>query len=336
MSTNVVWQTKSPVVLESFKQKKITSIIKGGKVYSFQAAMALAMKYNVIIDENAIKHDNQTILKYFLKHRANTPKADVTVKEIYPVVVGAVNKKSKNVALIHHIDQVHGGQSFGHKVFFMELFRKLLKMDLVITVSEFWKDYLEKKGCKNVKVIYNSFIPEDYMIQKEAVAEFRKKYSIPDKPIVYIGNAHKQKGVYEAYHALKDLDVELIMTGAENNASDLSIRFLSLNREEYITLLHASAIIVLMSKLMEGWNRVAHEALLCNTPVVGSGMGGMGELLTKSKQVITTNDAIKENVVAVLKNRKKYSNAGYDFVKQFDMNYFNSAWQQTIENLIRR
>ena len=91
-----------------------------------------------------------------------------------------------------------------------------------------------------------------------------------------------------------------------------------------------------MSKLMEGWNRVAHEALLCNTPVVGSGMGGMGELLTKSKQIITTNDAIKENVVAVLKNRNKYSNVGYDFVKQFDMNYFNSAWQQTIENLIRR
>ena len=73
--------------------------------------------------------------------------------------------------------------------------------------------------------IYNSFIPEDYMIQKEAVAEFRKKYSIPDKPIVYIGNAHKQKGVYEAYHALKDLDVELIMTGAENNASDLPYVF---------------------------------------------------------------------------------------------------------------
>ncbi|HPA31783.1 MAG TPA: hypothetical protein PLV14_09315, partial [Bacteroidia bacterium] len=69
---------------------------------------------------------------------------------------------------------------------------------------------------------------------------------------------------------------------------------------------------------------------------VGSGTGGMGELLTKSKQIITTNEAIKENVETVLKNRSKYINVGYDFVKQFDMNYFNSTWQQTVASLIGR
>ena len=336
MSAKVVWQTKSPIVLESFKQKKITSIIKGGNVYNFQAAMALAQKYDVTIDESAIKQDHHNVLKYYLRHRLNTPQADVTVKENYPVVVGAINKNSKNVALIHHIDKINSGQSYGHKVFFVELFRKLRKMDLVITVSEYWKNFLEEHGCKNVKVIYNSFIPEDYQIEQNDIAEFRNKYSIPDKPIVYIGNAHKQKGVYEAYNALKDLDVELIMTDAQNLASDLPVRFLSLSRKEFVTLLHASEVVVLMSKLMEGWNRVAHEALLCNTPVVGSGTGGMGELLTKSKQIITTNEAIKENVETVLKNRSKYINVGYDFVKQFDMNYFNSTWQQTVASLIGR
>lgn len=148
MSAKVVWQTKSPIVLESFKQKKITSIIKGGNVYNFQAAIALAMKFDVTIDESAIKQDHHNVLKYYLRHRLNTPQADVTVKENYPVVVGAINKNSKNIALIHHIDKINSGQSYGHKVFFVELFRKLRKMDLVITVSEYWKIFLKNTDAR--------------------------------------------------------------------------------------------------------------------------------------------------------------------------------------------
>ena len=44
-------------------------------------------------------------------------------------------------------------------------------------------------------------------------------------------------------------------------------------------LLQAASVAVTMSKFNEGWCRTAHEAMLCKTPVVGSGMGGMGELL---------------------------------------------------------
>ena len=41
-----------------------------------------------------------------------------------------------------------------------------------------------------------------------------------------------------------------------------------------------------MSKFLEGWNRTAHEAMLCRTPVIGSGTGGMRELLLGGQQII--------------------------------------------------
>jgi glycosyltransferase involved in cell wall biosynthesis len=334
MLASVVWQSKSPVVLECFRQKKITSIIKGGNVYNFQAAMALTQQFDVSIDENAVKYDDQSMLKYLLRHHFNTPDADITVKENYPVVVGTINRKSKNAALIHHIDEVNTGQTWGHKIFFNRLFSNLRKMDLVITVSEYWKNYLLQMGCKQVEVIYNSFIPEDYIVSIDEVERFKKKYQFSGKPIVYIGNAHKQKGVYEAYQALKNMDVELVMTEAVNMAPDLPVKFLSLSHREFITLLHASEVVVLMSKLLEGWNRVAHEALLCKTPVIGSGSGGMSELLTKSNQIISTPETLKSDVINVLHNRNAYCQSGYDYVKQYNMEYFNSSWISTITKLL--
>lgn len=333
MSAKIVWQTKSPVVVESFLQKRISSITKGGNTYNFYALMALAQCYDVAIDKNPVKHKNQSFLNYLFKNQFGLTEADVIIKEIYPVAVSKINSKSKNVAVIHHIDENYSGQTFAHKLFFKMLQRKLPKMDLIIVVSEFWKRKLQAMGCDNIHIIYNSFDLNDYVVRESEVATFRKKYSLSEKPIVYIGNAHAQKGAYEAYNALKNLDVELIMTGNKNNAPDIPVRFLALEKKDYITLLHVSNAVVLMSKLCEGWNRVAHEALLCHTPVIGSGSGGMSELLTKANQVITTPENLEQHVIHILNNPHN-ADSGFEYVKQFDMNYFNNAWQTSIKNLL--
>ncbi|MBS1765449.1 MAG: glycosyltransferase [Bacteroidetes bacterium] len=334
MSAKIVWQTKAPVVIENFLQKRITSVTKGGNTYNHYALMALSQCYDVSFDKSTVKYKNQSFLNYFFKNQFNIAKADVTIKEIYPAAVAKLNQRSKNVALIHHIDENFSGQTFAHKMFFKLLSKKLPEMDLVIVVSEYWREQMQKLGCKNIQIIYNSFNPEDYEISETKISSFRQKFKLTEKPIIYIGNAHRQKGVYDTYEALKTLDVQLIMTGANNKAEDIPVRFLSLNKEDYVMLLHASSVVVLMSKLNEGWNRVAHEALLCKTPVIGSGIGGMHELLTKSGQIITTKDDLKDNVISTLQSGKIRSEKGYEFVKQFDMNYFNTSWQTTIKNLL--
>ena len=58
-------------------------------------------------------------------------------------------------------------------------------------------------------------------------------------------------------------------------------------------LLSCCDIVISFSEFPEGWNRVAHEALLTKTPVIGSGQGGMNELLNKSGQIICRDIAIR-------------------------------------------
>ena len=43
---------------------------------------------------------------------------------------------------------------------------------------------------------------------------------------------------------------------------------------------------------------------------------------------------LKENVIQVLKNRDRYIESGYKFAIQYDMNYFNTAWQTAVKNII--
>lgn len=334
MSAKIVWQTKAPIVAENFLQKRITSVTKGGNTYNHYALMALSEQFDVSIDKNTVKNSNQSFLNYFIRNQFAAPNADVTIKEIYPAAISKINKRSKNIAIIHHIDEQFSGQTFAHKMFFKMLAKKLPEMNLVVVVSEYWREQMQKMGCKNVQIIYNSFNLSEYNSTENEIALFRKKYGLSERPIVYIGNAHRQKGVFDVYNSLKDLNVELIMTGAKNKATELPVRFLSLEKKEFITLLHVSSVVVLMSKLCEGWNRVAHEALLCQTPVIGSGIGGMNELLTKSGQIISTNENLREHVSEIILTGKKNGQTGYAFVKQFDMNYFNNAWQTTIKNLL--
>ena len=56
---------------------------------------------------------------------------------------------------------------------------------------------------------------------------------------------------------------------------------MKLSFQEYLILLKASTVVLTMSLFKEGWCRVAHEALLLGTPVIGSGAGGMTEVLAQ-------------------------------------------------------
>ena len=92
-----------------------------------------------------------------------------------------------------------------------------------------------------------------------------------------------------------------------------------------------------MSQFEEGWCRVAHEAMLCKTPVIGSGKGGMGELLEGGEQIICPDFKSLRNEVEFLLNNQEKRNQqgeyGYDFVKQFTSERFKESWKNLINEL---
>ncbi|HRH65940.1 MAG TPA: glycosyltransferase [Bacteroidia bacterium] len=332
----IIWQTKTHLVSDSFRDQCLSPAANGGNAYDFYSALCLKEKYEVEMSAMALLQAGESTLSYWRRMRKDIPKADAVVCEPYPVVFGKRISGIKYAGMIHHIDDVLGKSSVKHAWYFGRLKRRLVKLDMVITVSAFWKSYLENLGCRNVRVIYNSFDSASCSVKPEAVESFKRTHDIPsDKPLVYIGNASRQKGVYEVYEALRNEPYYLVMSGPQNHAPDLPVKYVKVDHDEYLTMLTASAAVITFSKMIEGWNRIAHEALLCGTPVIGSGVGGMRELLEGAGQkIVTEAGGLSVALQDVIMNRTALAEKGRNFVSRYDMSYFRHAWLEAMAELL--
>ena len=232
---------------------------------------------------------------------------------------------SKSVVVIHHLDFTYDKYKKLYSTFNSLLYKNLKKSDVVVVVADYWQDFLIKKGFQNVRKIPNAFYHQEFVFTTKEIKAFQQRHELLGKEIVYLGNYGPGKGVEEAYQALKGLEVHFVTSG---NVQDcpLPIRKLSLNYRDYQRLLRASHLAVTMSQFEEGWCRVAHEAMLCRTPVLGSGRGGMAELLQGGKQIICRDFRDLRNRVEHLlvqsEERKKLGEDGYNFAKDFTFEGF--------------
>ena len=333
----IIWQTRSQLVADSIRSGKISPDANGGNAYDIHAAEVIAKDFHLEVSQEAILRKEDSILKYWQRMRAHSPKADLIIGEPYPIVFRSRSSDIPYVGMIHHIDDKLSRSSWKHRWYFNRLKRRLKGLDLIITVSGFWKEYLEDIGCKNVKVIYNAFDPQDYKVSEAEILKFRKENNLHSgKKLIYAGNATRQKGVYDVYEELKSKDFQLLMSGSHNQAQDLPVQYLHLGRRDYIIMLHACDLVITMSRMTEGWNRIAHEALLCGTPVIGSGVGGMKELLNGAgQQIVTEKSKLPEVVEEVLLRSTWYAENGMKFASQFDLNYFRKEWKTTLDELTK-
>ena len=329
----IAWQTRSQLLFDSLEKNELQSGVNGGNIYDFDAAQALMRKHSLRPYEKAVWLKDNPI-SYWLKLRSQA-NADISIIEPSPLVFGTLSKKKKYVAIVHHIDFERIEKSIKHRWFFHRLLKKLKKVDAVVTVSKYWKSYLEKNGCKNVHIIYNSFDVHNYKFNDEQLTSIRKKLGLDTfKPLIHIGNASAEKGVYEVYQALKSMNVQLVMTGGSNKAKDLPVPFFNLSPTDYRILLGSCDAVVAFSSMSEGWNRIAHEAMLCKVPVIGSGLGGMKELLEGGKQLVVRNELEIQDKIEIALNRKvELGGLGYSYASQFNLFYFDKAWNELVEQL---
>jgi glycosyltransferase involved in cell wall biosynthesis len=330
----ILWQSKTAVVAEAFSKGPDGVAMNGGNAYDVQAALALKRHFDVAVDPVAIRK-REHVLRYWWRMSRYRAEADLLIMEPFPIVYGRRSPRQRSIAMIHHIDPVIRSSSRYHRWYFDRLIRRTCACDLVVTVSGYWRDYFLAQGCKRVEVIYNAFDPALYRDPEFDALAFRNRFSIPeDRPLVYIGNAIREKGVYEVYDALKDQPYHLVMTGAVNRAPDLPVQYLKLDRADYRGLLRSSDVVIAYSRMIEGWNRIAHEALLSGTPVVGSGTGGMHELLTGAGQPEVSDAAgIRQAVERVLADRAEFAANGWEYVRRFDPDYFDRRWKEVVEQV---
>lgn len=321
---------------------KIVSRKYGGVIYGERVRKILAEEFDlesINIDSKYFKHGYLRapgIIFNLLKLKG---KKDLWIRDLYPLVVLGFDKtKGKNLAMVYHIDFSLSSPFLKPLYFLLEkiIRHNLRKIDTIVTISEYWKNCFLKRGYKNVYKIYPAFDLADFDISDKEVLDFKKEFNLGDKPIIYIGNCQKPKGVVESYQALKDLNVYLVTSGEP--MVEIPATNLNLDYKNYLKLVKASSIVITMSKFKEGWCMTAHEAMLLKTAVIGSGLGGMRELLEGGRQIICENPQnLREKVEYLLNHpeiRKKMGEDGYNFAKNFTLERFEKDWLKLIKRLI--
>jgi glycosyltransferase involved in cell wall biosynthesis len=318
-----------------------TQNLNGGNIYDSMASGILKKHYDFSgfhvkrpVEKNTFKNIFKT-LKFYKDVRKLHLTGDIIILDSVSLAfTGNTNENSK-VAVIHqiHYDLM---EKLKQKYFANKFYKRIKTIGTVVVVSEYWKEKISKLGAKNVKVIYNPFDINDFNFSSTELNEFRLKYSIPiDKRIIYIGNCRVEKGALDAFNALKDSGYYLFTSGFKT--ADIPVPNFNLSKREYLMLLKISDLVLTMSKTTEGWCRTAHEAMLCSTPVIGSGTGGMKELLHGGGQIIENNfDKLTSLINDLLNNRQgleEIGRKGNIFARKFDMGYFENSWLGLIQDI---
>lgn len=316
---------------------QISSNRTGGNTWVQEVLEVIALEKDFSVETINLesKHFKNTFLKaieVFFNLLTLKGQKDLWIRNLYSVVfLNKKRQKGKNLAFIFHIDFSGFPVLLQPFLIFLEKFvfyRQLKKADCIVVVSEYWRKYFADRGYKNVEKIYFCYDPEDFNITDQEVLDFKEKYQLKEKPIIYLGNCQKAKGALDSYHALKDLDAYLVTSGKKE--FEMPAPNLNLSSREYFTLLKASTIVLTMSKFKEGWCRTTYEAMLLKTPVIGSGSGGMKELLEGGSQIVCEDfKDLKGRVEYLLNNeelRVKMGQQGHDFTKTFTKEKFKKAW----------
>lgn len=315
----------------------------GGNIYGNIVKEILSKEFNV---------ENKIVKAKYFKWRYLKPfewvfnfirlrgQSDLWVRDSFISVAAfsLAKVQGKRLALIYHIDNSVFPLILRPFFFLIEkiFYYNLKKTDIIVIISEYWRKHFLERGYTNVYKICNGFNLSDFEISNEEVEEFKKQNELTSKPIIYIGNCQKAKGVAEIWRDLKDLDVFLVTSGEK--MVDIPVKNLDLKYKDYLRLIKASSLVIEMHKFKTGWSRIAHESMLLKKPVIGSGLGGTRELLEGGGQIICEDlKGLKEKVKSLLndpKKREEMGESGYNYAKDFTQERFKREWLELINKII--
>jgi glycosyltransferase involved in cell wall biosynthesis len=309
----------------------------GGSVYARMVASALATRHELTLCDVppprvACGVRPQALFSIYRQQRRCEP--DIWIREYLAVAAMQYYAgRSKHIALVYHIDHSECGKWLVSRMIYRRFLSRATNCEATVVIAPYWKTYLESIGVQRVVMIPNGFDLRRFDYSRTDVARFKARHALDDKPIIYLGNCQTRKGVRDAYECLKGLNVQLVTSGVSDTT--LPIRSFRLSYSDYILLLASSSVVLTMSRFLEGWNRTAHEAMLCKTPVVGSGTGGMGDLLRGGKQIVCESlRDLRTCVAHAMEHSVSIGECGYRYASQFSEEAFADAWRGLVERVV--
>lgn len=302
----------------------------GGDLYEEEMQQALASQHSVELF-NPVPTESTSRIQKLPAYIQNLH--HIGDKKNYDYVIRALNhvffmqQEPKQIVIAYHYDTAfcHPLVKMHHYLTLKSLLFAKDKTFRLVVIAQYWADFFQQLGFKNIENIYCGFKKEEFQVSDEEVQKFLQKHQLEGKKLLYIGNSQKKKGAPQVYEALKDSDYFMVTSG--NKDVELPLLNLSLNFKDYLCLLKASGAVVTFSQFKEGWNRVAHEAMMLGTPVIGSGLGGMGELLQGGGQIVCSDPRELKKQIDHIYANKDLGLQGKAFAETFTMERFNQSWR---------
>lgn len=184
------------------------------------------------------------------------------------------------------------------------------RSDIIITISENTKkEIIEEFGIseEKVKIVYPSF---DTIDSNQSFQMITKKFNIPTKYILYVGNLEPRKNIdvlIKAFAALKketDLDYHLVIAGQKGWLYESIFKTVeALGISRYITFtgyistedksaLYKNASLFLYPSLYEGFGIPILEAMSSGVPVICSNTSSMPEVVGDAALLIRPDEPV--------------------------------------------
>ena len=249
----------------------------------------------------------------------------------------------KNVSIIcisHHYDpSVFEGirriyVKLSHWLFILQSSR----IDVVVSCSKYWSQYYKEKGFKKTITIFNGFDIEtmDSSLATPDSNLVLKRLNLISKKYLHLGSYGPAKGQKIAIKGLKNIGLPMIATSPSKKilTNDLKdIQLINASFNEYNVLLKNAKAIICMSEFNEGWCRVLHEGAIHGTPILGSGLGGMKELLEIGGFTVSTADKLSRDLD--IRTKDEYiSKDRVNLYREFTLEKFYQAWRFCVLELL--
>lgn len=270
------------------------------------------------------------------------PKIVVTVHDLIPIA----NKE-------HFPVGIKGGVSWQIEKFLLR------RVDAVVSDSQASKDEIIKYAGiaeEKIHVIFLAAGKEFKKVEsgKLKVESLKRRYRLPEKFVLYVGDATWNKNVPNFIKAIKQLKVPLVMVGkaiaekdfdathpwnkdlvaiqkeTEDNSLFIKLGFVPI--EDLVALYNLATVFVMLS-FAEGFGLPLLEALSCGCPSVASNTSSLPEVAGEAAVFIdptSVNDIANaiERVIGNKKLQEELTKKGLEQAKKF-------SWKKTASGTIK-
>lgn len=264
-------------------------------------------------------------------------------------------KKTKTVVTVHDLTPFVFPNNFptgikGSMKWFIQR-NNLKNVDAIIADSEISKkDIIKYTGIseKNITVIYLAPGEEfsKMQVSKQNIVHLRKKYNLPDKFALYVGDVTWNKNLPCLIKAIKKTNVPLVMVGKallqkefdKNNLwnqdlvtvqnlikNDKQITCLGFVPIEDLVSIYNMATVFVMPSIYEGFGLPILEAMRCGCPVIATRQGSLPEVAADAAFYVDAYSILEiaKGIHTVFLNdslRKKLSLRGLKQAEKFSWN----------------